>query len=281
MSEAPRLLPIDVVLGYSVRWAGERYGRPGDRSQGAREWPGEWYVTLDHSAGLTELVRSQFAPQFCPEYEDATLGEVLWAFLPVLVRRFGTPEVWRSRRLLPPPQERAAQALSFRLNQDGWLLPRTFSVTEMAPEDFMPPPSPAFALPPALDGVRRGLKAWLNGTWDAARPVPVSPVAAITGTQATLLASPAVRALRRMLEDNQRRAAASADARWRYHARAALTEYLPETVQLFGENGGRPDDPEFLQALDFIRRIATAGEQEQLGRWQTHLRFLEDKVRSL
>lgn len=80
------------------------------------------------------------APTLHPEHEDATLSEMLWAFLPALRRRFGTPEPWQPRRLLLGPQARAAQSLSFRLREHGGTLLRTFRVPEVAPGDEGGPP---------------------------------------------------------------------------------------------------------------------------------------------
>lgn len=266
-SSLPPGLPPSELIGYSVQ-----------RLVAASPEADEWHVTLHHPAELTEFVRRQFTPHLCPEYADATLSELLWAFLPALYQRFGTPEQWRSRRLLLPPQERAAQTLSFRLQAEGHHLPHTFSVPHVLPQEITaPPPTPQRSF---LSALLSRLPAWLTQPPEqppgpSALPVP----SLLTGTQVALLSSPAVVHLRQVLQANLQQAEQQGDARWRYHAKAALTEYLPETVQLHGERGGQPDDPEFLRALAHIRTIALSPPSEKDRRWQAHQRFLEEKAR--
>lgn len=265
---APPPPPLGEIIGYRVQ-----------RLAAASPQGDEWHVTLLYPDELTELVRQQFPPHLCPEYADATLSELLWAFLPALYQRFGTPEQWRSRRLLLPPQERAAQTLSFRLQTEGSRLPQTFSVPRVLPAEVgAPPPTPARQ--PFFSALLSRLPAWLTQPPEQPPAPPALPVPSLlTGTQVALLSSPAVVHLRQVLQANLQQAEQRGDARWRYHAKAALTEYLPETVQLHGERGGQPDDPEFLRALEHIRIIALAAPSEKDLRWQAHQRFLEEKAR--
>lgn len=257
----------------------ERIGYSVQRLVAATPEGDEWHVTLHHPAELTELVRQQFAPQLCPEYAGATQGELLWAFLPALYQRFGTPEQWRSRRLLLPPQERAAQTLSFQLQAEGSRLPQTFCVPRVLPAE-VGAPLPTPARQPFFSALLSRLPAWLTQPPEQPPPPPALPVPALlTGHQVALLSSPPVVHLRQLLQANLQAAEQQGDARWRYHAKAALTEYLPETVQLHGERGGQPDDPEFLRALEHIRTIALSKSSENDLRWQAHQRFLEEKAR--
>lgn len=236
----------------------------------------EWHVRLHHPTELADFIGRQFTPRLCPEYADATPGELLWVFLPSLYRRFATPEEWRSRRLLLPPQERAAQTLSFRLREEGHHLPHTFSVPHIRPgEVIAPTPTPSF-----FSALLSRLPAWLTQPPEQSPPPPALPVPALlTGHQVALLSSPPVVHLRQVLQANLQAAEQHGDAHWRYHAKAALNEYLPETVQLHSERGSQPNDPEFLRALAHIRTIALSRPNEKDLRWQAHQRFLEEKAR--
>ena len=101
------------------------------------------------------------------------------------------------------------------------------------------------------------------------------------GRQAELLASATVQALLADLRENLARAEQGDDPSWHDHARAALLDSLPETVQLHGARLGHADDPAFLTDLYDIRSIALAHADARERDWEAQQRFLAEKARSL
>lgn len=274
-----------------------------------------YHVALRCPAELGQFVATQFTPLDWPEWSGAPLSELLWAFLPALSRRLTTPAPTLSRCLLLPEQQRAAEALSFRLSRDAAALPGFFAL----PPGTAPEPGPVLTTPAKnygslrlragvalsgalllgggllldwamLAGVGVALLLFLVLALSAVNIRPVQalpappPALPLPGPQRALLEAPAVLELRAELEANRQRAEQSSDPLWRYHARAALLEYLPETVALHSARRGTSDDPEFLAALADIRAIALAGAEGGASGgqdWEAHQRFLREKVRSL
>lgn len=272
----------------------------------------QWRVVLACELELAELIKTEFRPHAWPEYAAASRSELLWAFLPVLHGRMTSPELWRSRRLLPEAQQHAAETLSHRLRSSGQSsLPSTFTVKPdptkessviSQPRQNRLPKLPdglivavllvllllaailklsvllSFLLVALVFGLQR---VWTSRSAVVRQFPPELPPVTDPGTQPLLLAAPAVRELTFELERNLSRAKRSSDPGWHYNARAALTEYLPETLRLHGERQGQADDPAFQVALAHIREIATRGSEATELRWNAHERFLEDKARSL
>ncbi len=266
---SPPSLSIAEILAYQVQDIGEGLSR-------------QRYVVIEHPAALGELYATQFSPHLWPEYAGHSPGELLHLTLPSLQRRYNSPEMWRSRQWLLPPQRQAAETLSYHLHAEGAGLvsglPGTFSVPVL--ED-----GPLLPLPPRASGWLGHLFQRLAGVFSGqAKPVPPEPQRVLMppqGTQAALLAAPVVQTLLQALQENLCQAEQSEDGAWRYHAKTALLVYLPETLRLHGERGGQSSDPDFVQALANIRAIATAGAESERRRWEAHQRFLEEKARSL
>ena len=234
------------------------------------------YVVLEHPAELRQLLEAQFSPQLWADYDGYTPGELLHIVLPPLRRRFNSPEMWRSRQLLLAPERQAAETLSHRLRHQPELgLPRTFSVP-VRPDD------PLLTYASARE--KPGFWQRLLDRWEKQPAAPAEApvlVPAPQGTQAELLASARVRTLLAELRQNLSLAEQSDDPVWRYHAKAALLEYLPETVHMQGARLGREDDPTFVAALSDIRTIALARADARERDWEANQRFLAEKVRSL
>ena len=256
-------LPLTQLLSYRVQDCGEGLGR-------------QRFVVLEYPGELGQFFSTQFAARRWPEYDQSTLGELLHLTLPPLRRRLNSPELWRSRQLLLAPERQAAETLSYRLHaQPQVTLPGTFSVP-VKPDD----PLLAGASPEPKVPFWERLLAQLER-----HPAPPAPAFAQApapqGTQAELLASAPVQALLAALRENLARAEQGDDPSWHYHARAALLDYLPETVQLHGTRLGHADDHAFLTALNDIRRIALAHADARERDWEAQQRFLKEKARSL
>ena len=266
-------LPLQTLLGYDQWVSEEDAGHPSpDLGRGQSGQPGQHrcQVALHHPDELAEFIVRQFVPRASPTHAEAEVGELLWTFLETMRARLDTPEQWRSRRLLLPAEQAVAETLSSRL-QGGALLPRQFAVWTAGP---LPRP---FWRRPTLRGPWGRLFSPFARPALAPAPEP-SPSSAATPLATLLESAPAVQALRRTLLHNQRQADLSTDPHWRYHARAALEDYLPETLRLHAERGGQPDDPELLAALEDIRRIALPQDRAADLRWEAQRRFLTAKA---
>lgn len=89
-----------------------------------------------------------------------------------------------------------------------------------------------------------------------------------------------VQQVQRVLEQSVQDAEKVGDAQWLFDARTALTEYLPETVNLHVQRQGKEQDPEFQTMLSDIQAIGTRVSHENLQRrWESQQRFLSERAK--